>query len=52
MVWHTIFFFVLAIISGILGFGGFLSWGSLMAQAAFVVFFVLALLTIFIRKKR
>ncbi len=52
MVWHTVFFSVLALISAILGFGGFLSWGALMAQSLFVVFLVLALLTIFIRKKR
>lgn len=52
MVWHTAFFFTLALVSAILGFGGFLTWGALVAQILFIVFLVLALFTIFIRKKR
>ncbi|ETF02619.1 membrane protein [Advenella kashmirensis W13003] len=52
MVWHTVFFFALAAISAVLGFGGLLTWGALIAQILFIVFLVLALFTIFIRKKR
>ncbi|ETF03847.1 membrane protein [Advenella kashmirensis W13003] len=52
MVWHTVFFFALALLSAIFGFGGFLTWGALMAQILFVIFLVLGLFTIFIRKKR
>ena len=52
MIWHTAFFFILTVISAILGFGGFLTWGALVAQILFIIFLVLTLLTIFIRKKR
>ncbi|HLU03723.1 MAG TPA: DUF1328 domain-containing protein [Advenella sp.] len=52
MVWHTVFFFALTVISAVLGFGGFLSWGALVAQILFIIFLALTLLTIFIQKKR
>ncbi|ETF03635.1 hypothetical protein W822_05730 [Advenella kashmirensis W13003] len=52
MVWHTLFFFFLALVSAFFGFSGVLTWGALIAQILFFIFLVLALFTIFIRKKR